>query len=263
MINTARIWTRLHVYMYVPSGHWSVFGRHQFFSTSEHYGKAHGSLLSGWMNYNYTACYWFPTSSNILIHPDHSSDKSGLNVTDCTVQSAEYWCSLVRAYCTTWEDYTFQHVHVTTSARMSGMCNFDFHSWYLISLHWKPKLFSFYSTVHVVYKLSLHYHVNMATLGAFPHTKKARFESRFKSRLFLRVSTQAENSAIWIATIFYACPHTGRKIATQIAPVRASCACVLFVNRQRTQTAERRLAWWDIKNRYDFHSPFSHTSHRK
>ena len=31
-----------------------VFGRHQFFGTSEHYGKAHGSLLSGWMNYNYT-----------------------------------------------------------------------------------------------------------------------------------------------------------------------------------------------------------------
>ena len=46
-----------------------VFGRHQFFGTSEHYGKAHGSLLSGWMNYNYTACRWFPTSSNILILP--------------------------------------------------------------------------------------------------------------------------------------------------------------------------------------------------
>ena len=45
------------------------------------------------------------------------------------------------------------------------------------------------------------------TIGAFPHTKKARFVSRFKSRLFLRVSTQAEKSAIWIATIFYACPH--------------------------------------------------------
>ena len=46
-----------------------VFGRHQFFGTSEHYGKAHGSLLSGWMNYNYTACCWFPASSNILILP--------------------------------------------------------------------------------------------------------------------------------------------------------------------------------------------------
>ena len=46
-----------------------VFGRHQFFGTSEHYRKAHGNLLSGWMNYNYTACCWFPTSSNILILP--------------------------------------------------------------------------------------------------------------------------------------------------------------------------------------------------
>ena len=46
-----------------------VFARHQFFGTSEHYGEAHGSLLSGWMNYNYTACCWFPTSSNILILP--------------------------------------------------------------------------------------------------------------------------------------------------------------------------------------------------
>ena len=46
-----------------------VFGRHQFFGTLDHYGKAHGNLLSGWMNYNYTACCWFPTSSNILILP--------------------------------------------------------------------------------------------------------------------------------------------------------------------------------------------------
>ena len=46
-----------------------VFGAHQFFGTSEHNGKAHGSLLSGWMNYNYTACCWFPTSGNILIIP--------------------------------------------------------------------------------------------------------------------------------------------------------------------------------------------------
>ena len=46
-----------------------IFGRHQFFRTSEHYGKAHGSLLSGWMNYYYTDCCWFPTSSNILILP--------------------------------------------------------------------------------------------------------------------------------------------------------------------------------------------------
>ena len=46
-----------------------VFGRHQFFGTSEHYGKANGSLLSGWINNNYVACCWFPTSSNIWILP--------------------------------------------------------------------------------------------------------------------------------------------------------------------------------------------------
>ena len=46
-----------------------VFGRHQFFGTSKQYRKAHGSLLSGWVNYNYTACCWFPTSSNSLIVP--------------------------------------------------------------------------------------------------------------------------------------------------------------------------------------------------
>ena len=68
-----------------------VFDRHQFFGTSEYYGKAHGSLLSGWMNYNYTACCWFPTSSNILILPSQFW-QSSLKVADCTVQSAEYWC---------------------------------------------------------------------------------------------------------------------------------------------------------------------------
>ena len=46
-----------------------VFDRHQFFSTSEHYGKDHGILLSGWINYYYTACCWFPTSNNIFILP--------------------------------------------------------------------------------------------------------------------------------------------------------------------------------------------------
>ena len=90
-----------------------------------------------------------------------------------------------------------------------------------------------------LHKSQYYMHIKM-TIGAFPHTKKARFESRFKSRLFLRVSTQAEKKRdLNRDYFFYACPHTGRKIATQIAPVRASCACVLFVNRQRTQTAER------------------------
>ena len=61
--------TELHVETRTGTVRAPVFGRHQFFGTSEHYGKAHGSLLSWWMNYNYTACCWFPTSSNILILP--------------------------------------------------------------------------------------------------------------------------------------------------------------------------------------------------
>ena len=69
-----------------------VFGRHQFFGTSEHYGKAHGSLLSGWMNYNYTACCWFPTSNNILILPSLFW-QIRFESYWFTVQSAEYWCS--------------------------------------------------------------------------------------------------------------------------------------------------------------------------
>ena len=44
------------------------------------------------MNYNYTAWCWFPTPSNILIHPSQFW-QTGLKVTDFTVQSAEYWCS--------------------------------------------------------------------------------------------------------------------------------------------------------------------------
>ena len=41
---------------------------HQFFGTWEHHRKSHRSLLSGWMNWPYTACCWVP-SSNILILP--------------------------------------------------------------------------------------------------------------------------------------------------------------------------------------------------
>ena len=72
---------------------------------------------------------------------------------------------------------------------------------------------------HTLKKRDLNRDSNRDYFCACPHRPK---KARFESRLF-----------------FYACPHTGRKIATQIAPVRASCACVLFVNRQRTQTAER------------------------
>ena len=49
-----------------------VFDRHQFFGTSEHYGKTHGSLSknSGWMNIiTLHACCWFPASGSILILP--------------------------------------------------------------------------------------------------------------------------------------------------------------------------------------------------
>ena len=68
-----------------------VFDMHHYIRHLRALRKAHGSLLSGWMNYNYTACCWFPTSINILILPSQSN-KSALKVTDCTVQSAEYWC---------------------------------------------------------------------------------------------------------------------------------------------------------------------------
>ena len=71
-----------------------VFDRHQFFGTSEHYGKAHGSLLSGWINYNYTACCWFPTSSNILILPSQfwqiMFESCWLHCSKCWIQM--YWC---------------------------------------------------------------------------------------------------------------------------------------------------------------------------
>ena len=59
----------LNIKCFICTARAPVFGRHQFFGTSEHYGKAHGSLLSGWMNYNYTARCLCPTSSNILILP--------------------------------------------------------------------------------------------------------------------------------------------------------------------------------------------------
>ena len=59
-----REWTNKYMYRTGTSIRYApVFG------TSEHYEKTHGSLLSGWMIYNYTACCWFPTSSNILIPP--------------------------------------------------------------------------------------------------------------------------------------------------------------------------------------------------
>ena len=69
-----------------------VFGRHHFLGTSEHYGKAHGSLLSGWMN-----CSCMLLVSYIQQYFNHSSDKSGLTVTDCNVQKCRILVSL--RYC--------------------------------------------------------------------------------------------------------------------------------------------------------------------
>ena len=69
-----------------------VFNRYQFFGTSEHYGKTHGSLLSGWMNYNYTACCWFPTSSNILTLLSQFWQIRFWKLLIALFKSAEYWC---------------------------------------------------------------------------------------------------------------------------------------------------------------------------
>ena len=60
--------------------------------TPKYYGKDHGSLLSGWMIHNYTGlmllAYYIQQYSIV----DHNSVEGGLNVIDCIVLSAEYWC---------------------------------------------------------------------------------------------------------------------------------------------------------------------------
>ena len=75
-----------------------VFGRHQFFGTLEHYGRAHGSLLSGWMNYNYTARCWFPTSSNILILP---SQFWQIRFESCWLHCSKCWILCFYSTCST------------------------------------------------------------------------------------------------------------------------------------------------------------------
>ena len=69
-----------------------VFGRHQFFGTSEHYCKAHGSFyyLDEWIIITLRVAGFIDPAIFQYFH--HSSDKSSLKVADCTVQSAEYWC---------------------------------------------------------------------------------------------------------------------------------------------------------------------------
>ena len=84
-----------------------VFGRHHFFVTWEHYRKAHGSLLSGWMNYNYTACCWFPTSSNILILPSQfwqiRFDSCWLYCSKCQILVLLWYIRLIsKSLCIIW-----------------------------------------------------------------------------------------------------------------------------------------------------------------
>ena len=68
------------------------FRQAQFCGTSEHYGKAQGRFII-WMNeLFYTACCWFSTSSNIFNASITVLTNQGVEVTDCTVQSVEYWC---------------------------------------------------------------------------------------------------------------------------------------------------------------------------
>ena len=63
------------------------------FGTSKHYGKAHGSLLSGWMICSlftpYIAGYFTSSTPNSWWQ---YSVKGGLKVIDCIVLSAKYWC---------------------------------------------------------------------------------------------------------------------------------------------------------------------------
>ena len=68
-----------------------VFGRHQFFGTSEHYGKAHGRLLSWWMNYNYTG---FVVTGFLHLAIFHTS----ITVLDWQIRFESYWlhCSKCR-----------------------------------------------------------------------------------------------------------------------------------------------------------------------
>ena len=56
-----------------------------------HYGKAHGSLLSGWMNYNYTVCCW----SNILILP---SQFWQIRFESCWLHCSKCWILVLLQY---------------------------------------------------------------------------------------------------------------------------------------------------------------------
>ena len=104
-----------------------VFGRYQFFGTSEHYGKTHGSLLTLWMNYNYIACCWFPTSSNILILPSQfwqiGFESYWLHCSKCRIlvllrySVVDIWiCSI---FLTIWEE--FHEISLKFYIKKSGL----------------------------------------------------------------------------------------------------------------------------------------------
>ena len=97
------------------------------------------------------------------------------------------------------------------------------------------------------------------------HTLKKRDLNRDSNRdYFLRVSTQAEKSlSIWHTLEMWW--YFAHLLHTHAQSVRTQQWLIVDVIIASIVYRERsaRLAWWDIKNRYDFHSPFSHTSHRK
>ena len=73
----------------------SIHYRHQFFGTSENITEKPMEVyyLDEWIIICslHVAGFLHPA---ILLYFHHSSDKSAMKVTDCTVQSAiEYWCS--------------------------------------------------------------------------------------------------------------------------------------------------------------------------
>ena len=92
-------------------------------------------------------------------------------------------------------------------------------------------------------------------IGAFPHTKKARFGTRSDSNrdyMFARVHTGQKKARILNRDYFLrVSPHMLQKNRdpNRTGFSENSCACVLFVrldNARRQRSA--RLAWWDIKN---------------
>ena len=121
-----------------------VFGRHQFFGTSEHYGKAHGSLLSGWMNYNYTACCWFPTSSNILILPSQFWQ----------IRFESYWLHCSKCRILVLLRYLGSKLHLTN---LGQVCKF--YVWTSANNHSHPSVFLITVIInHLHYHYLLHEH---------------------------------------------------------------------------------------------------------